>query len=515
MGYQTINIGSSANDGTGDGLRVAMGKIREMLQDLYGMTLLSPKDRDFGAAGDGSTDDTAALQDWIDALRATPNAAGWLPPNDVSAYYKTTAALTIDGPISIFGAGENAATILASGLSSGAAVLDVYCDSADSVEHLNLEGFTLRSNNGSPNALRLHNASYANTRRLRAYNVTNGLVISGTRCFTHKHELLSGYTISGSGVTWAAGFSGGGQFSFDTATLTGAYGLYLPATAVIDGLSLAGCNFEQCSTNSMRLSGTAAGVSVQGGRTEGCNGIDFMFRPYGSGEYVGGISIHGVAFDSSDAGGSARISIGGDSGLVRGFDICGNIVKHGSDLFSAALVSLNGAGEAGRIAGNWLRGTDASGAVACDTQRAGVIVEGNYNLSGLLPEYRGTALTKTRTEFTPTDGSGAGLTLTAATGQYTASDGGYRWQMVVTYPATANGSAAELAGLPVAPTQGTNNAGRAGAHVDWTDAGIDLGVLQGVTSSTEIKFYNRQTGAAVTNAQLSGKVIYLSGHYAV
>ena len=38
MAQQTINIGSSANDGTGDPLRTAFDKINDNFSELYGST---------------------------------------------------------------------------------------------------------------------------------------------------------------------------------------------------------------------------------------------------------------------------------------------------------------------------------------------------------------------------------------------------------------------------------------------------------------------------------------------
>ena len=38
MAQQTISIGSTANDGTGDSLRVAFNKINSMFTELYGET---------------------------------------------------------------------------------------------------------------------------------------------------------------------------------------------------------------------------------------------------------------------------------------------------------------------------------------------------------------------------------------------------------------------------------------------------------------------------------------------
>jgi hypothetical protein len=56
--------------------------------------------RDYGALGDGTSDDTAALQAWINAAISTQQP-GWLP----AGTYKITDALTIGGACTLQGAG--------------------------------------------------------------------------------------------------------------------------------------------------------------------------------------------------------------------------------------------------------------------------------------------------------------------------------------------------------------------------------------------------------------------------
>jgi hypothetical protein len=69
MALQTINIGASANDGSGDPLRTAMDKIN----DNFGVTGTGVYDvthPDYGAVGDGSNDDLSAIQAAVDAASA-------------------------------------------------------------------------------------------------------------------------------------------------------------------------------------------------------------------------------------------------------------------------------------------------------------------------------------------------------------------------------------------------------------------------------------------------------------
>jgi hypothetical protein len=69
MALQIINIGSVANDGTGDPLRTAMDKVNDNFLRVSG-NVFNVCDPDFagGVLGNGVADDYAAIQAAIDAM---------------------------------------------------------------------------------------------------------------------------------------------------------------------------------------------------------------------------------------------------------------------------------------------------------------------------------------------------------------------------------------------------------------------------------------------------------------
>lgn len=509
--YTVDNIGNPSDgmyfiqSGTGAVARTAQSKMRDFVSV-----------KDFGAVGNGSTDDTTALQNAINQAVAIGGDI-YVPAELAGASFKTTAPLTADGAFGVVADGEAAVTILASGLSGGQYILDINCAAIDLVEHIDLSGFVLRSNNGLPSALRVKNASYVNVTNVTGYNVVDVVYLDGSRTFSSSFENLIGYSVSRNTVRFPSTFAGGGHHTFKNCTFAGDIGFCVLSGALLDSVCFLNPNFEQCITNSLFIGGTCRGLSFSGGRTEGCDGIDFVIRPYGASEYVGGMSISGMNFAASDGAGFSRILLGGDSGKVRGFSIIGNTVTHSLNAYAAKMVTLNGEGESGQIVGNYVCGHTADGAGVVNAQRAGVVVFSNENLDGKLAEYWGTAdWGVEQGNWTPVDGSGAGLTFSAASGRYTKIGRMVFYQAFVQYPVTASGANAEIGGLPYTIGGLTGAApGRAGGAVNDSNYGAEVGILQGITSSNELAIYNPFADTPITNASVSGKYFYISGMYSM
>jgi hypothetical protein len=118
------------------------------------------------------------------------------------------------------------------------------------------------------------------------------------------------------------------------------------------------------------------------------------------------------------------------------------------------------------------------------------------NLPNVLDDYEEGSLT-------PTDQSGAGLTFTSAFGRYTKVGRLVTFSMGVAYPSTADASAAIISRPPFinaeeSPVTLMTNVGSA---------------LQGYVISTGINLFPVGSFTPTTNADLSGKTVYISGVY--
>lgn len=108
--------------------------------------------------------------------------------------------------------------------------------------------------------------------------------------------------------------------------------------------------------------------------------------------------------------------------------------------------------------------------------------------------------------WTPADGSGAGLTLTVSSAKYVKIGRQVSISFDIAYPITANGANALITGIPFVA------GGAAGLSIGFQN-GAATYTLYIRSGTTQIELYNIAT--RITNAQLSGSSIVVSGTYFV
>jgi len=113
--------------------------------------------------------------------------------------------------------------------------------------------------------------------------------------------------------------------------------------------------------------------------------------------------------------------------------------------------------------------------------------------------------------FTPTDGSGAGLSFTGAEGTYIKVGGQVTCWVKLNYPTNSDATPASVQGFPF--PFGGSDVDRVGGPVVYNNFGDYLSVL-GVKSNSKVQIF-KTTGSGPTNAQLSAQSIWFSVTYNV
>lgn len=111
--------------------------------------------------------------------------------------------------------------------------------------------------------------------------------------------------------------------------------------------------------------------------------------------------------------------------------------------------------------------------------------------------------------WTPADGSGAGLSFTNVGGSYVRLGNLVTVRCSLTYPVTADGTAAQISGLPYAST--ATYYGTAGIY---TNSGTATIALIGPSVSS-ILLYNAASAAALTNANVSADTLIMTLSYEI
>jgi hypothetical protein len=112
--------------------------------------------------------------------------------------------------------------------------------------------------------------------------------------------------------------------------------------------------------------------------------------------------------------------------------------------------------------------------------------------------------------WTPTDGSGAGLTFSQNSGRYTKIGREVTCYMAVEYPSTANGNNAQINGLPFSAVTAAVSSGFGGSISFTTlDQNYAFFINNGVTNIITHTY----AGSRITNATFSTKILYVVIQY--
>ena len=410
MAQQSINIGSSANDGTGDPLRTAFDKINDNFTELYGSTaeandLIEDSTPQLGGDLDvngrritsaRSNEDIILLPNGTGGVVASAvRIAGTTLSADDSSLITIAEGFQVNGATNIDGAVTATSTLAVTGTSAltGAVTVTGATVINNSLTANSLTTNTIASNGSNADlsiqpsgtgdvlisALRV-NGTTLDSSDSTAININEALVVDGT--------------INVSGAS----------------TLTGA--ATLSSTLAVTGTSTFsdGVTAESIITNSVSSNGSNADLSLQ---------------PSGTGDVlISALRVNGTTLDSSD---STKVTIAEAVDVTGALDVAGAttvaaITASGTATFNGA-VALNGAvgiGDLNILADGTIT-TDSNGDFVVDPAGTGAIVltgpitatgtqttTGQLNVDNLRMD--GNAITATDTNggitLTP-DGSGS------------------------------------------------------------------------------------------------------------
>ena len=343
MAKQTINIGSSANDGTGDPLRTAFDKINDNFTELYGadddatnfvIEDTSPQlggnldINGFNITSARSNEDIRIIPSGTGGVLASAvRIAGTTLSSDDSSAITVAEALQINGATNIDGAATATSTLAVTGATTLSSTLAVTGTStfSDGVTAESLVTNTIQSN-GSNADLSLQPSGTGDV-------VISALRVNGTTLdSSDSTKVTIAEAVDITGATDIGGALTGTSGSFSTtlgvtgattlsSTLAVTSGATLSSTLSVAGTSTFsdGVTAESIITNSVTSNGSNADISIQ---------------PSGTGDVIlSALRVNGTTLDSSD---STKVTI------AEAVDITGATTVGGTLGVTGALTGTSG-----------------------------------------------------------------------------------------------------------------------------------------------------------------------------
>ena len=306
MAQQSINIGSSANDGTGDPLRTAFDKINDNFSELYGSSaeandLLEDTSPQLGGDLDvngkritsaRSNEDIILLPNGTGGVIASAvRIAGTTLSSDDSSSITVAEAFQVNGATNIDGALTATSTVAVTGAATLSSTLAV--SGATTLTTTNIDNINIFDNSITSDSNADINITPGGTGNL----VLGALTVNGTAISASDSTLIQlNEAVNVSGATALA----------STLAVTGA--ATLSSTLAVTGTSTFsdGVTAESIITNSVTSNGSNADISIQ---------------PSGTGDVIlSALRINGTTLDSSD---SSAVQINENTEVDGTFTITG------------------------------------------------------------------------------------------------------------------------------------------------------------------------------------------------
>ena len=413
MAKQTINIGSAANDGTGDPLRTAFDKINDNFDELYGSSAeandlledTSPQlggnldINGFNITSSRSNEDIKILPAGTGGVLASSiRFAGTTISSDDSTVININEGLVVDGTASVSGATTLTGAVTASSTLAvtGASTLTGALTVNNSVTANSLTTNTIASN-GSNADLSIQPSG------------TGDVLISALR--------VNGTTLDSSDstkVTIAEAVDiTGALTAASTVAVTGA--ATLSSTLAVTGTSTFsdGVTAESIITNSVTSNGSNADLSLQ---------------PSGTGDVlISALRVNGTTLDSSD---STKVTIAEAVDVTGALDVAGAttvaaITASGTATFNGAvaITGATGIGDLNILADGTIT-SDTNGDIVIDPAGTGAIVlTGPITATGTQTTTGQLNVDNLRLDGNVLSATSGGITLTPANGQNVAISG--------------------------------------------------------------------------------------------
>ena len=343
MAKQTINIGSSANDGTGDPLRTAFDKINDNFTELYGadddatnfvIEDTSPQlggnldINGFNITSARSNEDIRIIPSGTGGVLASAvRIAGTTLSSDDSSAITVAEALQINGATNIDGAATATSTLAVTGATTLSSTLAVTGTStfSDGVTAESLVTNTIQSN-GSNADLSLQPSGTGDV-------LVSALRINGTTLdSSDSTKVTIAEAVDITGATDIGGALTGTSGSFSTTLgVTGA--TTLSSTLAVTSAATLSSTLAVTGTSTFSDGVTAESIITNSVTSNGSN-ADISIQPSGTGDVIlSALRINGTTLDSSD---STKVTI------AEAVDITGATTVGGTLGVTGALTGTSG-----------------------------------------------------------------------------------------------------------------------------------------------------------------------------